>query len=111
MWEPPGRHRAGGSQGRTRRLRPDPVRPGHGRFYSEADAADAEFDVAQARARIGGFGARLGAGVMVPVGETVQVGAGAHLVWHGQVSFTETGQTLSSLLWIQPALRVETVLR
>ena len=49
--------------------------------------------------------------MMVPVGETVQVGAGAHLVWHGQVSFTETGQTLSSLLWIQPALRVETVLR
>jgi len=80
-------------------------------FYSEADAADAEFDSAQARARIGGFGARLGAGVMVPVGETVQVGGGAHLVWHGQVSFTETGQTLSSLLWIQPALRVETVLR
>jgi hypothetical protein len=79
--------------------------------FSEAEAENAAAETAVDRARIGGFGARFGGGVGIPVGEALTLGAASHLVWHGAVSFTDAGSNFSTLTWMETVLRADVVLR
>ena len=78
--------------------------------YSNAQASEAEFNNSADRARIGGLGARIGAGVDLPVFTGAHLGAHTHLVTHAAASFTETSTEYSLLTWMETALRLEITL-
>jgi hypothetical protein len=79
--------------------------------YSEAQAAEADFNSSTNRARIGGMGARAGGGVDFPLLPAAQIGFHTHLVAHTGVSFTETSTQYSVLTWVETALRLQVALR
>ena len=78
--------------------------------YSSPQASEAEFNNSADRARIGGLGARIGAGVDLPFWDGVHLGAHTHLVTHAAASFTETSTEYSLLTWMETALRLEIAL-
>lgn len=79
--------------------------------YNKAQTAEAEFDAAADRARIGGIGARAGGGLDMPVLPGAKLGFNTHLVTHSAISFSETSTQVSLLTWMETALRLEITLR
>lgn len=75
--------------------------------YGEAEQAEAQEASRQVMARIGGVGARAGAGAEIEVAEGLSIGFRTHLNgWRGQ-RISEDSYDVSTLMWVDAGLRLQ----